>query len=545
MYIILVYVWGMTKNRLFPILIIFFISITVWIVYYWLVTSRYLSFSDAAKYANIAENIIKKKSFVSDFTFFGTDIFKHSFEEGFSTRGVPVAMPFSLVGAFKLLNISDFAVVFVSGLYYVLLVVFTYLLAKRLFGVLVGFLSSVAIALNLNFLDYATSGASETLFSFIAILAVYFAFLKKKWTDILFFLALVLLYLTRPQGFLFILIIFFIWLASRISIKKAIVSSFVFLITIYFIDKFILYPLSWKTNVYPIFTRGLQAFFQYSSNFAVSDALRGGVARNVDLIGLMKKVFYNLYNFYKLLPQIAAPYMWALFAIGLFVWDKNKDKKIFKLTTILLVAGNFLLVALTIPFYRYLHPVIPFVYIISVATLVTIIEKIAKKRYVALISSALIFVFVVGQTLGVIFLDSRFVTARTNKGEPPVYVKLSYILKDNTNKDDIVITNLDTWGTWYGERRTVWYPLKPDMLNFEEFEEPPFDAIYLTSYKIDDENYYMGKEWRVIFDNPRNSKLWDNFISDNYEFANEFRVNSEETYEKQAARAVLFTRKTY
>ncbi|KKQ96272.1 MAG: hypothetical protein UT23_C0036G0002 [Candidatus Woesebacteria bacterium GW2011_GWA1_39_12] len=126
----------------------------------------------------------------------------------------------------------------------------------------------------------------------------------------------------------------------------------------------------------------------------------------------------------------------------------------------------------------------------------------------AIVSSLLIFIFVVGQSLGVIFLDSRFKAKTINKGKPPVYVALSRILKENTNPDDIIVTNLDTWGSWYGERKTIWYP--------------------------------MGPEWRQVFFNP--DKIEGSFILENYILAGEFEISPEETYERQGARAILLVR---
>ena len=87
----------------------------------------------------------------------------------------------------------------------------------------------------------------------------------------------------------------------------------------------------------------------------------------------------------------------------------------------------------------------------------------------------------------------------------------------------------------------VWFPLKPDQLIPAKGEENPFDAIYLTSYLIDDENYYMGSEWRQIFENP--DDIVNEFILENYEFIGEYKFSAAEVYEKYDARAILLTKK--
>jgi hypothetical protein len=162
---------------------------------------------------------------------------------------------------------------------------------------------------------------------------------------------------------------------------------------------------------------------------------------------------------------------------------------------------------MAIPFFRYLHPVVPLVYIIAVETLVTVVAKITDNNYlffkqihtlkfkitkrnvITQVSLLIILFFAVGQTLGIVFLDSRFEKRVKNTGKPPVYVLLSFKLKEITASEDVVLTNLDTWGSWYGERKTIWFPLEPEAVNTKSDQ---IDAIYLTSYKIADENYFMG-----------------------------------------------------
>ena len=493
----------------------------------------YLHFSDGAKFALIARNIISGSGYTTDFSFWGNSLF--------GTGGIPVLVPYLMSFFMKLFGPTDFTVIAFSFTFYLLLALFVFLLGRKVFNPFVGLLSALVVLFNLNFIDYATSGASETLFAFEIVLSAYLLVLRKKWATLLSFLVMILMYFSRPQAFIFIAGLIFLWLILRFNIKKALVYFFGLGIIGFLFDKFIIYPLSFKYPVTPIFMRGLQSIFTYSSLNTVSDGLRGGVSSVLTVTDVFKKVFYNLYNFYKALPEIANPYIWGLFLIGLFGWGKDKLQNSFKVSVIFMTLVIFLVTALTIPFYRYLHPIIPFVYILGVATLVEIVSKLVNKKYMKLVSFILIFIFCIGQTLGVIFLDSRFKAARTNRRKPPVYVKLSYILRDNTKPEDIVITNLDTWGSWYGERRTVWFPLRPEQLDLGEGGEISFDVIYLTSYLMDDENYYMGDEWRQIFYDPENPK--DEFIAENYELKEVYEVSSSENYEKQDARAVLLVRK--
>ncbi len=514
--------------------------------YFKLVTPGFLTFSDGAKFADVAKNIKSGLGYGSTFSFFSKSGLGQAPTGIFSARWIPPLMPLAVAASFSIFGISDFAVFFTSGVFYLGLVILIFLIGRKLFGNLIGFLAGLAVAFNLNILDYATSGASETLFIFEILLTIYLFLLKKRWANIAGFLGLILLYFTRPHAPIYILGIWLFYLLINYRKTKSFIKALGLTAVAVIVIELLLQKFSGKFFLESILKRGSIAALSYSSSIAGDTVLRGATV-SVDtgllqsLAPLAKKVFYNLYNFYKLLPQIVSPYMWALFVIGLFKWGKDKVENSLKIATIFMVIATFLVTALTIPFFRYLHSVVPLVYLFATATLVWIVGKMVKKRLVVIVSALLIIFFVVGQTLGVIFLDSRFKAKRTNRGKPPIYAQLSWLLRDNTVPGDIIVTNLDTWGSWYGERKTVWFPLKPDQLRLGEGDKLVFDAIFLTSYLIDDENYYMGDEWREIFLNPENIK--DEFIEQNYELTGMYTIPAEETYEKQAARAVLLTRK--
>ena len=513
-------------KKLYLIFFIILLSLGLILLFNMISETGYIQFSDGAKFADIGRNILNGKGYTSNFSFY--NLATLNIDEFVDiSRWVPPVMPLVIAGFFKIFGILDLSVIATSSFFYLLLVLTSYLLGKRFFGNLAGLLAGMAVAFNPNFLEYATSGASETLFAFEIVLAAYLIVLRKKPANIAAFLVLMLMYFTKVQAIIYISGLVFLFLLINFSLKRALG---------YFSAIFILGLALFLV----VSKQGLFAITQHLPGVASSDALRGAV-QEVTISGLFKKVFYNIYNFYRLLPEIASPYMWTLFVVGLFKWGKDRAENSLKIATIFMVTLTFLVTALTIPLFRYLHPVIPLVYLFAVATLVWIVGQIVKDRKkIAIISSVLIFLFVVGQTLGVIFLDSRFKAKTVNKGKPPVYVVLSKILNENTDPENVIVTNLDTWGSWYGERRTVWYPLKPEQLDLKDTQNP-FDAIFLTSYLMDDENYYMGSEWRQIFENPKSPK--DEFVAKNYKFVGEFKVSADENYEKQEGRAILLVRK--
>lgn len=199
----------------------------------------FLTFSDGAKFADIARNLVNGNGYSSNFSFFSTGIFKVLGNNLFSASGTPVAMSYAISIFFRIFGASDLSVIFTSVFFFALLVLATYLLGQRLFGKLVGALSAIAVVANKDFLNYATSGASEPLFTFLAVISLYLILLKKWWTNILFFTSLALLYLTRPQGIIFIGILLLAWLLINFKVKKALAIFSLAIVGIFIFDRFI------------------------------------------------------------------------------------------------------------------------------------------------------------------------------------------------------------------------------------------------------------------------------------------------------------------
>jgi 4-amino-4-deoxy-L-arabinose transferase-like glycosyltransferase len=509
---------------------------------------NFLQFSDAAKFALIAKNLVSGNGFTTNFSFWGGT--------PFSTSGIPVLIPYLMSLFMKVFGVNDQAVIFFSLFFSILLVFSVFMLGRKLFGNLVGILSAIAVAANISLIDYALSGASETLIAFEIVFGAYLLILRKKWATFSAFLIMIAMYFSRPQAFIFIAGLILLWLLIKFGYKKGLLYFFGIGIVGFLIDKFIIYPLSFKYHLTPVFTRGLQAILTYSSHSAVSDSLRGGQISTLGILDIFKKIFYNLYNFYKALPDILNPYLWGLFMVGLFMWVKDRIVNSFKLVVIFVTIAILIITALTIPFYRYIHPVVPLIYIVAVGTLVEIIQKFSSSakdteghistKFIILPSLFLILFFSVGQTLGALLLDSRFEAKTHNVGLAPVYVELSKTLKENTSPDQIILTNLDTWGSWYGERNTVWFPIEPKQIVDESLpagRQISFDAIYLTNYMIDDENYYMGDSWRTIFENPKNPAKWVctgcDKIAKEFKLKDVYLIPASKNYERMDAKAIL------
>lgn len=517
-----------TKSNVIVIAILIVISLCSFFLFLLFTRSNYLTFSDAAKYADVAKNIVNGNGYGTSFSFFTESGLVNTDGGLFSARWISPVYPAYLSLFFLIFGISDQVVFLASALAFVAAILILYFLTSKMFGSAVALITGVAVTTSHQMLDLATNGGNETLFIALILLSMYFALLNSKTSVVMFILSLIALYFTRPHAPIYILGLIILKLIPKITNlnKKSVIGVIILmtlLVSILLIDsKFV--------------DRVSISILSSAVISSPSDALRGNPVENASVMPyipvLIKKVFYNLYNFYRLLPQIMSPYLFGFFILGLFLKQKHKWESYIKVSILVMVIGTFISTALTIPYFRYLHPVIPLVYMLAVATL----YKILNKRFV--LSLSLILLFVTIQTSGIIFLDSRSQVGLINDHQPPSYVLFSKELKNNTNTGSISVTNLDTWGSWYGDRKTIWFPLEPNML---ESVIDRVDYIYLTNYKIDDENYYMGEKWREIFNNPQNHN--NEFFNENFEYVDEFTVPASETYENQEGRAVLWRKK--
>lgn len=497
-------------------------------------TSGYLSFSDGAKFADVARNLVLYSRYGSSFKFFsGLDSQTlNSFP--FGARGILPGMTVVLYIFFQLFGVSDASVSLASVVIYLFSLSILFLLGKKYYGLLVATLAVLLVGTNLSFVEYSLNGASEVLIVLEMLLAVYLISLKTKFAQFAAALAIIAMYFTRFNAISYIVPVVFFWLISQYGFKKGLIKFGIVALLGIVIDRLILGWLDGKFFFYQILSGGNSGIVSIIPGQSPSDYLRVPIHGLVSLKDIGIKVFYNIYNFYKFIPQIFSPYLFALFLIGLFLPSKNRDDSRLKLFSLLLLISSILVYSLTIPFFRYVHPVIPFLYLIAIGSLSKLVGNSKRGR----LASAAFVLFVLVNSIGAVILDSRFLSERVSKGKPPIYVGLSRILKENTSGQDIVVTNLDTWGSWYGERRTVWYPIKPEQLS--GFEDK-VDSIFLTSYLIDDDNYYMGDEWRQIFETPESPE--NEFIKDNYKLKGVYEIPASETYEKADARAVLLVRK--
>jgi 4-amino-4-deoxy-L-arabinose transferase-like glycosyltransferase len=107
-------------NRLKSIFIPLFTILTVFLLLVGLFLQiKYIAFSDAAKFADVARTWLNTGLYSQSFSFWTTNL-KYPFSAG----GVLPVMPFSIVVFFKIFGVNDLAVIASSFFYFLLTLVF-------------------------------------------------------------------------------------------------------------------------------------------------------------------------------------------------------------------------------------------------------------------------------------------------------------------------------------------------------------------------------------------------------------------------------------
>lgn len=524
-----VYTRKLLNNNLLPAITVVIIAIFA-VFLYMNQTHGFLRFSDGAKFADIARNMHYGRGYVSSFNFFNTSVVSQDPQRFYDAYNVPKLFPYTLYISFSLFGINDISAISVSVVYYLLSVLLSYCIALKLHSKTAGLISASIIAFNINLLDYATSVASETAIVFLFLFAIYLIIQKKSITTAIAFTLLPLIYISRPQSIIYITALLVMYLLGKFTIKKT-ALIIIFIVALFIaLDQLILTKLLATNGYVSYLNRGINAISAHQLTSSPSLALQGIETKNTSFFEIPKKLFYNSYNFYRRIPDIFSPYVFIFFIIGIFV--KYKDRFItntFIVATLALVA-SLISASLTIPFFRYIHPMIPLIYICGTICLLTLTKNISYQKIIVLL---ILSIFAIGPTLGVLIIDSRFKSERVNSGKPPVYVLLSRELQKRTKESDVILTNLDTWGSWYGNRKTIWLPYDAGVL--EDIEEPKYTVIYLTDYMADDDNYALGPEWKITLNStPETVAVIDGFTK-----TTEIFIDKSSNYENIDARAVL------
>lgn len=511
-----------------------------------LTTNQEIYFVDAARYADVARNLVTEGKLAGNFAYFSENLMK----DDWLVHGPPVNYYINAL-FFKFFGINDSSIIFTSSLFFVLSSVLVYLIGLKIFNSKTAILSAIFYILNLQLLGYARDGASEPLFIFQILLAALFIVIGKRWSLVIAGIVLAIALFTKLQAGI-VIVGFLLWVLLLFRKDFIKVGGFIvpLIVVILFNKLGILFP---QHSV------GLPNYllFQQTKLFPGDDLPRSGKTNliNLEFIfanskTLMSKLFYNSYNFFKiifssdnLLPPLTAPFitMNYLFSNLLLLKDEKKEQRYFRIITLFLLFISMVTFAITSPHIRYFHIFLPFMIIIFSDFIINILEKfnLSNKKI-----NAVLFLIVIAfgllPFLGSYILDSRFRRSAYNTNKPYAHKVLGEKVGLNSGKNDLVVTNLDTWGSWYGKRKTVLIPV--NLSDLEKLDKAKrVDIIFLTDFQKDNEDHPLNNEWEKMF--VGSNEVSSKYILDNFVNTKSGKVSSSEVYENREFSYKIWTRR--
>ncbi|HBC72860.1 MAG: hypothetical protein UX91_C0002G0018 [Candidatus Amesbacteria bacterium GW2011_GWB1_47_19] len=481
----------------------------------------WLSFSDSVKYAEAAINFNYGRGLVIHHSLFNPVLLsKYTPGDAFSPGFHPLTS-WVLSIVFRIFPLSDSTVVIFGVGVWLLIAVLVYLIGKKLHSIQAGITAVVFLLGNMYFLDYARNSTSEIFLSLEIILAVilYLYNPKRKWLSLV---PVTLMFFTRAQSIviavsLFILVLIF----SRRRLLVLAVAGIIILTGIPFSSRYpFVSPAFYFNSIYSTPSDNNGAY------------MRGAPSDRITTRKLAAKTVYNLYNFLKFPDRIVNPIILALFLYGVFALIKQRELRGFYIYT--LISGLLLIIAasLTLPIARYVHPVLPLIFICAAISLVELAKNLRLKY---LFAGLLIFIVSLPM-IGYITLDSRYRRQQFNTNQPPAYKAIADVMAQNIPRGKLTITNLDAWAAWYHGLTTMWFPLAPEMIKPYPGKINNVEYIVITNYLENDANFSLG-DWKEVVYSPENIK--NPYLMNNYRVLKIFVIPATENYDNQEYRGTI------
>ncbi len=474
-----------------------------------------LFFVDSARYADVA------RSFVEDGKFVIHSNFPSGRIEGEWLFYNSVLHVVFISIFFKLFGISDRSVILESTFFFILTLPILFLLAKKIFNQRVALISCLFYLFSSQLLGYAFDGGSDPIFIFEITLIAYFISLKKEKFILLAGVVGALTLFTKLHSYLF-LANFLVWIFLLHKKVRNLALFLLFPVLAFLLNKFGVLFAHFKFDI--PFYLSLQ-----SSSLYPSDSLpRSGMTSKIDIWFLannikvfVSKIFYNLYNYFKifnfdnLLPALSSPLVVVSFLLSYFNFQtKNNDQKIFRLIVLLMVISSLGLASATAPHIRYIQLTLPFIFIIAADFLDKLFKSNTKLTF-------LIIILVILPIFGEKVLDSRFKAKTFNTDKPFTHQVLGEAIGKETLNSAVVLTNLDSWGAWYGRRKTILIPNEISQVE-EVNKKVKISYIFLTDFQKDNEDHPLRGDWDL-----------DKFSLENFLLEKIATISATQVYENQ------------
>jgi len=494
--------------------------------------ASFITFSDTAKYADLARNIVLNNGWGVHHSFFNQNItFSYHHGDLFNVNFYPItSLLYSLV--FRVLPISDLTILYIGSSLYILSAFIIYLLGKKIFTHGVGLLASLIFLLQYQIYGYVRNCTTELVFIFLSVLFLYL-FLSGKIKTIFAFLILPILLFTRLQSLIFLcsgLLTILLHVHHRISrsIYFLLVST-ISIITVFYL----FWAFQNQNQKFSIFSSF--GTLNLPTNIAQGEYLRGKNYPNLSNTQVAKKTLYNIYNYAKSPDRIINPIL--LFALLIsFLTKTTRIQKSF-ITFVFLNLSIFILAAsATLPNARYIHPILPLVALCAAFGLASVVNITRPKWIFIVLAIGVLSI----KPLGILMLDSRFESKLVNSNKPPAYFVIAEIMSKNIPKDRLIVTNLDAWASWYYGLTTMWFPLEPDQLIPPQDVKSKVDYIVMTNYKEEDGDFNLGP-WREVVYSPEN--ITNIYLHQNYTILKTFHINPIQVRENRNYQGTILVKK--
>ena len=501
------------------------IALGFYVLYVVTASSGNLTFSDSAKFADAGRNLLEEGRLAVHHSFFSDSSLRNYIPgKTFEVNFTPVnSRLLSLV--FLSLPTTDQTLIFTGGVFFIISALLLYELTQKLFSQKAGLVALLFFLTSPFFLEYGYNFTTEIIFTFEILMVVYVVFLlRPKWVWMM--PILLIMYFTRPQALPFYasLVVFF-----AISYVRQNQFSFPRLINVLLLTGVVLLSLLLHTRGNLVTLLGSYSGSLYLPEIGGSSYLRG-VASGIPWNQLPSKIAYNFVNFIKYPERLAAWGIFIFYAIFPFL-KLNSVRRRLWLFSLISFLFFILTASLTLPNARYVHPVLPLIYICSAAALVSIIRQLKLKPgwLITFLMVSLILI----KELSFLTIDGRYRRNQYNFGKPSAAYQISQSMAKVIPPGKLIITNLDAWPAWYAQLTTMWFPVNPKML---DGYLDKISYIALTNYNTDKADFSLGM-WQEIFDRPE--EISNDFISTNFHLVANNSISKLENFENLNYRLVI------
>jgi 4-amino-4-deoxy-L-arabinose transferase-like glycosyltransferase len=405
----------------------------------------------------------------------------------------PPVYPYLIALSYWLFGVNDFSVVMLNGLFYVILIVATFLFSVEFSkSKSKALMTAACIALSGIFLKIGILGSSDIVYAAFVTLFFY-VYAKYPEKSFVHGLLLGLLYLTRMNTVFLILAIVLVDFSffNRRDWKRLafFVIGMLLVASPGFIRSFVMLdPSIPSVNTAVLFTRSFPGFSYWTRLDSISawDFIKMHPEEFFEK--LAQKFFYLIKDFQNTFGIVFL----ALVVIGLLIPAKNelhkRLKKIILVTALLQTLVIVSVVNSEARYYIFLMPII-------ISFVFTSINSLGRKYLNWLVPSLIL--------LSVVLSSINYWKSPKQLNH---YILLGQAVKAATQNNAVIASDIAWEITWYADRKTVWLPYDLETMNKISMAVP-IDYVFLSINLSQPLALYKDNIWPRLFFNADSFKI--------------------------------------